>query len=62
MNELARQKCKPCEGGVDPLGPEQVRPLLKGLQGWSQDGKAICGHYGKCNEAGRRPESAKAAL
>ncbi|MEP7259592.1 MAG: 4a-hydroxytetrahydrobiopterin dehydratase [Usitatibacter sp.] len=35
MNELARKKCKPCEGGVDPLSAEQVRPLLKGLEGWS---------------------------
>jgi len=36
MNELARKKCKPCEGGVAPLGAEQVRPLLKGLEGWAQ--------------------------
>ena len=41
MNELARKKCVPCEGGVAPLTAEQVRPMLKGLQGWSQDGKAI---------------------
>ena len=36
MNELARKKCVPCEGGVDPLTPEQVRPMLKGLAGWAQ--------------------------
>jgi len=41
MNELARKKCVPCEGGVAPLTAEQVRPMLNGLQGWSQDGKAI---------------------
>jgi 4a-hydroxytetrahydrobiopterin dehydratase len=35
MNELARKKCKPCEGGVAPLSPEQAKPMLKGLQGWS---------------------------
>ena len=35
MNELARKKCKPCEGGVAPLTPEQVEPMLKGLQGWA---------------------------
>jgi 4a-hydroxytetrahydrobiopterin dehydratase len=35
MNELARKKCKPCEGGVAPLSSEQVKPMLKGLQGWS---------------------------
>jgi 4a-hydroxytetrahydrobiopterin dehydratase len=41
MNELARRKCKPCEGGVAPLAPEQVRPMLKGLQGWELEGKGI---------------------
>jgi len=41
MNELARKKCKPCEGGVAPLTPEQVRPMLKGLQGWELEGKGI---------------------
>jgi 4a-hydroxytetrahydrobiopterin dehydratase len=45
MNELARKKCKPCEGGVDPLTPEQVRPLLKGLAGWAADGKGIAKTY-----------------
>ena len=38
--ELARKKCKPCEGGVAPLTEAQIRPMLKGLQGWSlEDGK-----------------------
>ena len=32
MNDLARKKCVPCEGGVAPLTDEQVRPMLKGLQ------------------------------
>jgi len=41
MNELARKKCVPCEGGVAPLTPEQVRPMLKGLQGWELEGKGI---------------------
>jgi len=45
MNELARKKCVPCEGGVDPLKAEQIRPLLKGLQGWSQEGSAITKTY-----------------
>ncbi len=45
MNELARKKCKPCEGGVAPLGDEQVRPMLKGLAGWTRDGKAITKTY-----------------
>jgi len=41
MNELARKKCTPCEGGVAPLTPEQVRPMLKGLQGWELEGNGI---------------------
>jgi len=41
MNELARKKCVPCEGGVAPLTPEQVRPMLKGLHGWELEGKGI---------------------
>lgn len=35
MNELARKKCVPCEGGVDPLTPAQIGPMLKGLAGWA---------------------------
>ena len=45
MNELARKKCAPCEGGVDPLTPEQVRSLLKGLPGWEPDGGMIAKTY-----------------
>ena len=41
MNELARKKCVPCEGGVEPLDDAQVRPMLKGLQGWEREGKGI---------------------
>ena len=41
MNDLARKKCVPCEGGVAPLGPEQVKPLLKGLSGWALEGGMI---------------------
>ena len=45
MNELARKKCKPCEGGVAPLTPEQVRPMLKGLEGWSLEDGMIAKTY-----------------
>ncbi len=41
MNELARKKCKPCEGGVAPLTAAQVGPMLKGLGGWALEGKEI---------------------
>jgi 4a-hydroxytetrahydrobiopterin dehydratase len=45
MNELARKKCQPCEGGVAPLTPEQIRPMLKGLGGWALEGKEIVKTY-----------------
>ena len=45
MNELARMKCKPCEGGVAPLTPAQVGPMLKGIPGWALDGKMIARTY-----------------
>jgi 4a-hydroxytetrahydrobiopterin dehydratase len=38
MSDFAKKKCKPCEGGVAPLTPEQVKPMLKGLQGWKVEG------------------------
>ena len=45
MNELARKKCKPCEGGIAALPPETARALLKGLDGWTLEGKAIAKTY-----------------
>ena len=32
--DLAHQKCKPCEGGVSPLGPQEITRLLQQLDGW----------------------------
>lgn len=33
--KLADKSCKPCQGGVDPLTPEQYKPLLEQLpDGW----------------------------
>jgi 4a-hydroxytetrahydrobiopterin dehydratase len=45
MSDLARKKCKPCEGGVAPLDDSQVAPLLKGLPGWSREGRTIAKTY-----------------
>ncbi len=48
MTDLARRKCKPCEGGVQPLSIEQARELLSSLDpGWSlgEDGKSIFQEY-----------------
>ncbi|HZO01926.1 MAG TPA: 4a-hydroxytetrahydrobiopterin dehydratase [Burkholderiales bacterium] len=40
MNELAKKKCKPCEGGVKPFTPQEAQQLLKSLKGWKvEDGK-----------------------
>jgi 4a-hydroxytetrahydrobiopterin dehydratase len=41
---LAARKCKPCEGGVAPLGRDEARKLLGVLaDGWqlAEDGRAI---------------------
>lgn len=35
-NDLAKRRCKPCEGGVEPLAREQSAELLGALHGdWS---------------------------
>ena len=44
MEDLAGKRCKPCEGGVEPLGRESAEALLSSLQsGWhlTEDGLAI---------------------
>jgi 4a-hydroxytetrahydrobiopterin dehydratase len=37
MNELARKKCKPCEGGVKPFTAAEAAQLLRTLDGWTID-------------------------
>jgi len=42
--ELAQKKCKPCEGGVAPLGRAEATQLLGSLgKGWqlSEEGRAL---------------------
>lgn len=34
MSDLTTRKCKPCEGGVEPLEPAEVENLLKQLDSW----------------------------
>jgi 4a-hydroxytetrahydrobiopterin dehydratase len=43
VEELARKKCSPCEGGVPPLSPAEVAELLANVEGWelAPDGKSI---------------------
>ena len=43
MNNLADKKCKPCEGGVDPLTLEQARKLMHQLHpDWKLSSDAQC--------------------
>ena len=37
MSDLTSQKCKACEGGVDPLSEDQVMELLPQVPGWQSD-------------------------
>jgi 4a-hydroxytetrahydrobiopterin dehydratase len=45
MSDLAQGKCKPCEGGVDPLKPVEVENMLGQLSGWTLDNGAIAKTY-----------------
>ena len=39
--ELAVKKCKPCEGGMPPLPQNEIKALLKQLDGWTQQDQVI---------------------
>jgi len=42
MSELAKKKCKPCEGGVAPYTDAQAKEMLGQLKGWIiQEGKLV---------------------
>ena len=43
VSELTKKRCKPCEGGVEPVLPEDAAEQVAKLQGWklSSDGKSI---------------------
>ncbi len=43
MSDLATKHCKPCEGGVEPLGLDAARKLIADLDHWALDpsGKEI---------------------
>lgn len=34
--DLANKKCKPCEGGVQPLSQDEINILMKQLDSWVQ--------------------------
>ena len=40
MSSLAQRKCRPCEGGVEPLTEDEARDLLSSLDGeWRLEGR-----------------------
>ena len=42
MTELAKRKCKPCEGGTLPYSSQQAKELLKSVKGWIiEEGKLV---------------------
>jgi len=43
--DLAHKKCKPCEGGVAPLTPQEIETLLEQLRGWEYGGGVIAKTY-----------------
>ena len=49
--DIGNRKCRPCEGGVAPLGAAEARELLAALPGWRVDGErlekkfAFANHY-----------------
>jgi len=43
MEDLQKERCLACEGGIAPLTDKQIEPFLDQLKGWhvSEDGKAL---------------------
>lgn len=42
MNELAKGRCKPCEGGVAPYDAAAAQAMLKQLKGWTiEEGRLV---------------------
>jgi 4a-hydroxytetrahydrobiopterin dehydratase len=45
QNSLATKQCRPCEGGMPPLSPAEVKVLMQQLDGWEFSGKLIVRVY-----------------
>ena len=39
--DLTQKKCRACEGGVEPMTEEQIREMLKSVEGWEYKDGAI---------------------
>ena len=52
--ELSEKKCRPCEGGVPPLGADQVGEMLREVPGWqvSEDRTTLHKEFRFVNFAG----------
>jgi 4a-hydroxytetrahydrobiopterin dehydratase len=37
MSDLADKQCVPCRGGVPPMKPDEIRPMLARLDGWTAE-------------------------
>lgn len=46
-DELVQKRCKPCEGGVAPMGVSQAKEYLAALPEWTlgEDGRSIRKEY-----------------
>ncbi len=44
--DLSAKSCKPCEGGVPPLGADETERLLQGLVGWQIAGSELVKNFG----------------
>lgn len=49
MAGLTEKRCKPCEGGLDPLSPEVVGVMLTELAGWVREDNTIRKTYSSKN-------------
>jgi 4a-hydroxytetrahydrobiopterin dehydratase len=45
MTDLTARRCKPCEGGVAPLTPDEVGILLRQLKNWEYSDGLIVKTY-----------------
>jgi len=45
MQELAKRKCKPCEGGVAAYTEGEAREMLTSLKGWTLEGGRLVKLY-----------------
>lgn len=45
QTDLAERKCKPCEGGMKPMSPDQIRKMLTSLNGWVHENGAIVKNF-----------------